>query len=533
MSVVEGEYRRRVRELEQALQAERSHTLDLRQRIGRLEAQLDSHQPASKPDTLSSAESNAPPASSSGEFVLLWSSAGKLPAKLDCANGTIQLSTNIASLACSELVHMRELSQNDNRMDRLEPWRERVSGVFTDNSDLCAGSAVRNSRGWSTDACNQDELHLWELIWRDSSSSEFRCMLIEMNVSGAARLRNEVKKHFHGSLALPVRPSESKPCPRHCNRSDAGSSSSTQSAPGGVNNADHDSQHAASSDPALASQVSAPQSSANDMGLNNHRRFSRGDVCRVIPPEPEGAEPPPSSSYPARQCGPSLQMAKQQQQLHFPYHDLHESTSCANTTEVAASCEDVPSVADAEDHRLAQVNTRETLEPGPRTPPVSEQSGLLTSKQLAALAARLPSRFRRRKFELIYSTMRDGISLKTFYRKARNWNCSALVVQDTRYYMFGTFASEPWRPSEKYEGTGESFVFQLSPCMYAWRWSERNSHFMYGTNSEIAVGGFHFVINLDEEFLWGSSMSCDTFNSPCIASSEEFKVLHVELWGFS
>lgn len=55
---------------------------------------------------------------------------------------------------------------------------------------------------------------------------------------------------------------------------------------------------------------------------------------------------------------------------------------------------------------------------------------------------------------------------------------------------------------------------------------------MYGKNDAIAVGGCHFALYIDDELAQGSSMQCDTFNSPSLSSSEEFEVLHMELWGF-
>jgi hypothetical protein len=38
-----------------------------------------------------------------------------------------------------------------------------------------------------------------------------------------------------------------------------------------------------------------------------------------------------------------------------------------------------------------------------------------------------------------------------------------LLVRDGGGYVFGAFCPEAWRPSPRFFGTGETFVFQLAP----------------------------------------------------------------------
>lgn len=117
----------------------------------------------------------------------------------------------------------------------------------------------------------------------------------------------------------------------------------------------------------------------------------------------------------------------------------------------------------------ATLVTQEIMKPNTFVPQTSEPSSLMTDIQFSALAARLPRRFQRAKWQLVYSTKRDGISLKTFLRKASQWSCTVLVVKDKGHFTFGTFCTDPWRANERYQGTGETFVFQLSPCMLSYR----------------------------------------------------------------
>lgn len=76
---------------------------------------------------------------------------------------------------------------------------------------------------------------------------------------------------------------------------------------------------------------------------------------------------------------------------------------------------------------------------------------------------------------------------------------------------------------------------QLEPRQLAWPWLQRpglrNDFFQYASPEGLGVGGAgHWALSVDEELLAGSSGPCDTFGCPCLASSEEFGVLGVELW---
>jgi hypothetical protein len=47
----------------------------------------------------------------------------------------------------------------------------------------------------------------------------------------------------------------------------------------------------------------------------------------------------------------------------------------------------------------------------------------------------------------------------------------------------------------------------------------------------VAVGGGGaYAFKLDGELARGTSGACDTFASPCLASGEEFDIMHVDLW---
>jgi len=62
---------------------------------------------------------------------------------------------------------------------------------------------------------------------------------------------------------------------------------------------------------------------------------------------------------------------------------------------------------------------------------------------------------------------------------------------------------------------------------------KKNSHFILTDDSTISLGsgGAGFGLWIDNDFLRGSSSPCETFMNSCLASSEQFKCLDIEIWG--
>ncbi|XWS29525.1 hypothetical protein CRYUN_Cryun24cG0036500 [Craigia yunnanensis] len=98
-------------------------------------------------------------------------------------------------------------------------------------------------------------------------------------------------------------------------------------------------------------------------------------------------------------------------------------------------------------------------------PETSEPSLLLTEKTRNALYASLPALVHGRKWLLLYSTWRHGISLSTLYRRSMLWpGLSLLVVGDRKGAVFGGLVEAPLKPTnKKYQGTNSTFVFTNRP----------------------------------------------------------------------
>ena len=192
--------------------------------------------------------------------------------------------------------------------------------------------------------------------------------------------------------------------------------------------------------------------------------------------------------------------------------------------------------------------TKRILEPMPKSQ-VSQQPELvgyavknapiIDQMIQSCLISALPSRFRRSAWTLKYSSKRDGISLHSLYRAVRHSPATVLAVRDTNGYCFGAFSTEVWstQNANRYFGTGESFVFAIEKdgddTVTCFSWSGKNDYFQIAKSESLGVGGgSNYALWIDEDFTRGISGSyCETYNSECLASGEDFYVLNVEIYG--
>lgn len=182
------------------------------------------------------------------------------------------------------------------------------------------------------------------------------------------------------------------------------------------------------------------------------------------------------------------------------------------------------------------MKTLNESQPLENLPEISEPSMLLSEKTRSILFAALPVIVQGRKWMLLYSTWRHGISLSTLYRRSMLWpGLSLLVVGDRNGAVFGGLVEAPLRPSKKrYQGTNDSFVFSnVSGHPVIFRPTGINRYFTLCSTDYLAMGGGgHFALYLDGELLNGSSSSSETYGNPCLAWSSDFEVKEVEMWGF-
>lgn len=174
------------------------------------------------------------------------------------------------------------------------------------------------------------------------------------------------------------------------------------------------------------------------------------------------------------------------------------------------------------------------------------------SHGLQMIRNNIPEQFKYYPWSLIYSTDRDGISLRTFYKNLEPCRASIIFFEDSQGFVFGGFASGVWELGVQYTGSGESFLFQLYPEAQLYPWfPQSNSYFMLSKSDhfEMGAGFVLFFLNLfillfihfyffrpgiwiDQDFSEGFSRASSTFRSPSLSSSPDFVCTVFEAWSF-
>ncbi|XP_051575133.1 oxidation resistance protein 1a isoform X3 [Myxocyprinus asiaticus] len=176
-----------------------------------------------------------------------------------------------------------------------------------------------------------------------------------------------------------------------------------------------------------------------------------------------------------------------------------------------------------------------SLEPETFKPSLNEPSDLLEAEQIEKLAKHLPPRTIGYPWTLAFSTSKHGMSIKTLYRTMQAQDSPVLlVIKDSDGQIFGALASEPFKVSEGFYGTGETFLFTFYPEFEAYKWTGDNLFFIKGDMDSLAFGGGsgEFGLWLDGDLYHGRSHSCKTFGNPMLSTKEDFYVQDIEIWSF-
>ncbi|KAM6410926.1 oxidation resistance protein 1 isoform 9-T11 [Pluvialis apricaria] len=208
-------------------------------------------------------------------------------------------------------------------------------------------------------------------------------------------------------------------------------------------------------------------------------------------------------------------------------------TSEESTTEDAAKEWEITTREDINSKQATNIKT--DLEPEAFRPNLSDPSELLQPEQIEKLTKSLPPRTIGYPWTLVYSTAKHGMSLKTLYRTMLGLDTPVLlVIKDSDGQVFGALASEPFKVSDGFYGTGETFMFTFSPDFEVFKWTGDNMFFIKGDMDSLAFGGGggEFALWLDGDLYHGRSHSCKTFGNHTLSKQEDFIIQDIEIWAF-
>jgi hypothetical protein len=133
---------------------------------------------------------------------------------------------------------------------------------------------------------------------------------------------------------------------------------------------------------------------------------------------------------------------------------------------------------------------------------------------------------------LAYQLSNDGCSLNSLYDSVRQAEPIVIVILTGEGEKLGAYLSAGLRSSQHHYGTGETFVFRLTPTFEAFTWNQAGNNFFTASSPKnLSVGGGDAcAIYLGEDLLEGWSGACPTFASPPLASGSPFRIVNVEAW---
>ncbi|KAM3873673.1 oxidation resistance protein 1a isoform 2-T2 [Diretmus argenteus] len=215
--------------------------------------------------------------------------------------------------------------------------------------------------------------------------------------------------------------------------------------------------------------------------------------------------------------------------------EYHRRIDALNSEDLRSLCKRLQITTKEEVNSKHGTSIKTELEPETFKPNLSEPSDLLEADQIEKLARNLPPRTIGYPWTLAFGTGKHGMSIKTLYRNMQGQDTPVLmVIKDSDGQVFGALASEPFKVSDGFYGTGETFLFTFNPEFEVYKWTGDNMFFIKGDMDSLAFGGGsgEFGLWLDGDLYHGRSHSCKTFGNPMLSKKEDFYVQDIEIWSF-
>ena len=154
----------------------------------------------------------------------------------------------------------------------------------------------------------------------------------------------------------------------------------------------------------------------------------------------------------------------------------------------------------------------------------------------ALLASAMPAAVYGRGWTRAYATADDGFSLGSLYRGVADYDGPVLLLlEDMEGVAFGAYLTDAPRVSDRFFGTGDSFVFSLRPFR-KFVWSGSNDYFCRAELHDLSVGmsDGDSALWIDADLNHGRSQPCETFDNKQLAGDKEgyFIIKKLECWVF-
>lgn len=215
--------------------------------------------------------------------------------------------------------------------------------------------------------------------------------------------------------------------------------------------------------------------------------------------------------------------------------EYHRRIDALNSEDLRSLCKRLQITTKEEVNSKHGTSIKTEMEPETFKPNLKEPSELLEADQIEKLAKNLPPRTIGYPWTLVFGTAKHGMSIKSLYRSMQGQDTPVLlVIKDSDGQVFGALASEPFKVSDGFYGTGETFLFTFNPEFEVYKWTGDNMFFIKGDMDSLAFGGGsgEFGLWLDGDLYHGRSHSCKTFGNPMLSKKEDFYIQDIEIWAF-
>lgn len=162
---------------------------------------------------------------------------------------------------------------------------------------------------------------------------------------------------------------------------------------------------------------------------------------------------------------------------------------------------------------------------------VGGTSDILRSNDIDQIRSCLPYRFSTRpEWSLLYKMSIHGCSKHSFFKSVERQEPVLFLLKTNHGDKIGSYLPQGIAISQRYYGTGETFVFSLEPEFKAYHWSQKNTFFFSTDGSILIGGGSNCAIWIDDQLFKGYSYPCETFDSPQLTKKESFRIIECEVW---
>lgn len=164
----------------------------------------------------------------------------------------------------------------------------------------------------------------------------------------------------------------------------------------------------------------------------------------------------------------------------------------------------------------------------------SYKSKILDNEKIKLLVESIESKYRNsQSWDLLYSTVEHGHSLKTLLREVNNELPPFIIsIVDTDGCIFGVYFNEQLKINKRAFGRPETFLYTFKDNFKIFKYSGEYPYFCLCNFEYLAFGCSDGLYGLmvDDTLLHGECHFVKTFSNEILSKKSKFEIKCVEIW---